>query len=134
MMEKLDLGRSNLRKFGIIMGVAFIAISGIIFLKHRHFPLWGLISSGLFFIAAFTFPLALKPIYITWMKLAFVLAWVNTRLILTIIFYLVFTPIGLILKLFKVDLLEKKMDKKASTYWKSKEEVKFDPSLYERQF
>ena len=51
------------------------------------------------------------------------LGWINTRLILFIIFYLVFTPIGLVMRLFGVDLLDKKIDKNKNSYWRRKEKV-----------
>lgn len=116
------------------MGAAFFVISGIIFIKHKHIPAPIILISGGFFLSAFLLPAVLKPVYIFWMKLAFVLSWINTRLILIIMFYLVFTPIGLIIKLLKVDLLDKKIDKKKDSYWLKKEKVVFNPLNYERQF
>jgi uncharacterized protein involved in cysteine biosynthesis len=68
------------------------------------------------------------------MKLAFVLAWINTRLILWIIFYLVFTPIGLVMRLLGVDLLARKIEKNKDTYWIKKEKSGFEPKDYARQF
>ena len=47
-------------------------------------------------------------------------------------FYLIFTPIGLVMKLFRIDLLERK--KREGTYWKKKEKVDFNPLNYERRF
>jgi len=73
----------------------------------------------------------LKPVYIAWMKFVYLFGWVNTRLMLIIIFYLVFTPIGLVMRLCGVDPLERKINKKEKSYWKKKELSK--PN-YERQF
>jgi hypothetical protein len=133
-MEKLNLDKSNLKKFGITMGFAFLIISVIVFIRHRHSPLYALIISIIFFILSFIGTLILKPVYIFWMKLAFVLGWINTRLILTILFYLIFTPIGICLRLFKADLLERKIDNKIESYWLKKEGAAFKPADYERQF
>ena len=72
----------------------------------------------------------LKPVYDIWMKFAAVLAWVNTRIILIVMFYLVFTPIGLIMKLFGSDQLGLRMEKEKESYW-----IKKDGKVnYERQF
>lgn len=68
------------------------------------------------------------------MRFALVLSWVNTRLILLIIFYLIFTPIGLAMRLFGIDLLERKSDKNKKSYWKKKEKKSFSRLDYERQF
>jgi len=76
-------------------------------------------------------PLWLRSVYAAWMKFAFLLAWVNTRLILVIIFYLVFTPLGLLMRLCGADPLERKINKKAGSYWKKRGLT--EPS-YERQF
>jgi hypothetical protein len=92
------------------------------------------VISGLFFILAFIAPGLLKPIYIFWMRLAFVLSWINTRLILSIIFYLIFTPVGLGMRLFGVDLLDRKIEKNKDSYWINKEKKEFNARDYERQF
>jgi len=121
----------SLRKFGITLGVAFVAISGLIYLKRQYFSLPLLIVALAFLASALTIPNALKPVYIIWMKLASVLSWINTRLILCLIFYLVFMPIGLVLRLCGKDLLDRKIQKESNSYWKKKETA---PANYERQF
>jgi hypothetical protein len=133
-MESLNLHRQNLKKFGVTMGGVFFAISLIILFRHKHSPLVTSALSFIFFVFGFIKPQLLKPVYIIWMKLAFVLGWVNTRLILMIIFYLVFTPIGLIMRLFGSDLVDRKIDKSRSSYWREKETKGFNPQDYERQF
>jgi multisubunit Na+/H+ antiporter MnhG subunit len=85
----------------------------------------------LFFSAALSAPYLLKGLYITWMHIAFILTWINTKIILAIIFYIIFTPIGLFMRLLKFDLLERK--KSQDTYWKQKDKP-FDPLNYERRF
>jgi len=47
-------------------------------------------------------------------------------------FYLVFTPVGLAMRLFRIDLLERNKNKES--YWKKKEKVDFNPLNYERRF
>ena len=73
----------------------------------------------------------LKSAYTFWMKLSFIIAWINTRLILIIIFYLIITPIGFAMRLFGVDLLDRKIDKNRLSYWKNK--ITHD-LYYERRF
>jgi len=133
-MDKLKLGKKSLRQFGITMAIAFLIITLIIFIRHKYSVIPAFIISAIFLILAFTLPALLKPIYILWMRMAFVLGWINTRLILFILFYLVFTPIGLVMRLFRVDLLDKKIDKNKDSYWRKKEKIEFNPSNYERQF
>jgi hypothetical protein len=133
-MEKLKCDAQSLRKFGFTMAVAFTVISVLVFLKHRH-PVW--IFSGLsvaFLLLGLAVPAWLKPVYIIWMYLAQVLAWINTRIILAAMFYLVITPIGLCMRLFGADLLDIRIEKERKTYWKEAAQKDFQPSDYERQF
>jgi len=130
-MEKLNLNRKALKNFGITMGIVFLLIALLVFVKHKHIPLPLISVSVVFFTLGFAFPGFLKYVYIIWMKLASILGWLNARLILCIIFYLVFTPVGLIMKLCKIDLLDRKIDNKTS-YWIKK--ITHKSSNYERQF
>lgn len=133
-MEELDLTKKNLKKFGITMGTVLFAVTIFIMIRHKHSILPTLALSVLFFLSALFIPNILKPLYMFWMRLAFILSWINTRLILIVIFYLIFTPMGLLIRLFRKDLLERKIYRHNSSYWKKKEEPVFDRSTYERQF
>ncbi len=133
-MDEINLGKKSLKKFGITMGIAFLVITFVILIRARHNVIPALAVSLAFFISASLFPSVLKPIYILWMKLAFVLGWINARLILIIIFYLLFTPIGLIMRLFRADLLDRKIEKNKDSYWKRREKKAFNPVDYERLF
>ncbi len=133
-MEKLSLDKKTLRKFGITMGVAFFIIALVILARHKHNPLPVLLISVAWFISAFIIPVLLKPLYIMWMKFAFILSWINTRIILFIIFYLLFTPIGITMRLFGIDLLKRKIDKNNDSYWQEAIKKCLNRKDYERQF
>jgi predicted membrane protein len=132
-MQRLDLSKRNLRKFGITMGVAFFVLGLIILVRHKH-PLFSFLISAAFFLLATFLPVVLKPIFIVWMKFALILSWFNTRLILTIAFSLIFTPIGLLMRLFGKDPLDRKIEKNKESYWKKKESREAESLNYERQF
>ena len=85
-------------------------------------------------ILAFFAPIILKPIFIVITKVGSALGWVNTRIILGIIFYLIFTPIGLISKLIGKDFLEERIDKDAKSYWVTKDAAAFTKGQFEQQF
>jgi hypothetical protein len=133
-MGSLSFDIKTLRKFGITMGIAFLVITFLILIKHRYSIMPAIIISAVFFVMALLLPLVLKPVYIAWMRFAYVLGWINTRLILAIMFYLIFTPIGLALRLLRKDLLERKKGEGELSYWKKKEARVFNPADYERQF
>jgi len=134
-MENLDLSKNNLRKFGITMAIAILVFAGLVFwLKHKIILRPALYCSLTFLSLAIILPVVLKPVYIVWMKFAHILGWINTRLIVFIIFYLIFAPMGIIMRLLGKDLLERKMGIKMPTYWHKKEAVPFNRQDYERKF
>jgi len=82
-----------------------------------------------FLIAAIVAPRALDPIYRAWMILGEALAWVNTRVILTLIFFLVVTPIGLLMRLFGRSPIERR--RSGWSYW---DDVSYRERHLEKQF
>jgi hypothetical protein len=131
-MIKVQTDSAALKRFGIYMGLIALIVSCVFFLKCRYSSaIFSFLAFLLFFSAALLTPYLLKGLYIAWMHIAFILAWVNTKIILAVVFYIIFTPIGLLMKLLKFDLLERK--KKQETYWKQKDRL-FNPLYYERRF
>lgn len=63
----------------------------------------------------------LRPIYDAWMRFARVLGWVNTRLILAVVFFTMFVAYRFLLLLFRKDPLRRKLDPDAPSYWSEKE-------------
>ena len=68
------------------------------------------------------------------MKFAESLGWINTRIILSIIFYLIFTPYGLVARLLGKDLLDLKWKRRADSYWQPAKEPDEDKKRYERMY
>ncbi|EFK96266.1 conserved hypothetical protein, membrane [sediment metagenome] len=91
---------------------------------------------GAFAVLGLALPAVIKPVFRLWMKIAGALGWLNTRLLLSIVFFTVFTPVGLVARLFRIDWLDRKFPKPdAPTYWKDHRDLtegREDP--YERQF
>lgn len=134
-MEKLNPDKQKLKKFGITMAAALSVIAGMLFLRHKPAALPYLFTASFaFFLLSLIVPGVLKPAYIVWMKLALGLSFINTRIILSAAFYLLFTPIGLVIRLLGIDPLERKIEKDRDSYWKKKQAVEFKPAEYERQF
>ena len=129
-MYKINTDKKTLKKFALTMFIALTLIATFLLIKHKNGYLW-LYSAGILFLFAGIFTVnLLKPVYTGWMKLAFILSWFNTRLILFLMFYLIFTPIGFIMRLFGMDQLERKLEKQKVSYWVKKEKK----TNYERQF
>jgi len=72
--------------------------------------------------------------YLIWMRGVSCIGAIVTTLMMLILFYLVFSPVGLLLRLLKKDILHLKRDPQKETYWIDRPEEKFDRARYERQF
>ena len=132
--DRIDASRREVRKFGFLFSAICALIGGYLLYASGEIWWWFFGGSVAFLLSALFLYSVLKPVYIAWMKFAQVLAWINTRIILGIAFYLIVTPMGLLLRLFGKDLLDQKIDRTATTYWKEREKKPFGPERYERLF
>ena len=132
MIEHIDTSPQRVKKFGLLFGVIALLLTGYLLYKGSGSWVWTAAAAVFFFVTGLVVRPVLKPLYIGWMAFAFVLGWVNTRLLLGIFFYLVITPVGIVLRITGKDLLDKKIDRNAGTYWKMRERKPFEPSRYER--
>lgn len=110
----------ELRKYGFAMAALFAAIFGVAapLLRSVPVPYWPWIVALVFALAAAVKPSVLKPVHAAWMKLGHVLGAVNSRIILTAVYFLVVVPYGLVLKAFGHDPLSLRKDARATTYRK----------------
>ncbi len=74
-----------------------------------------------------------KPLYLAWTYAVYPLGWVVSHLLLAIVYYLVLTPIGLILRLSGRDAATRRFDPDAKTYWIKRQPV-HDPARYFKRF
>lgn len=118
-MEPL-VDKSQLRKFGLILSFGLIGLFGVGLphLKAHPIPSWPYILGGIILIPTLIQPLWLKVIYGPWMKLGAILGWFNTRLILGILFFVLVTPMGIIMRLRKKDPMQRSFDKNLNSYRK----------------
>jgi lysylphosphatidylglycerol synthetase-like protein (DUF2156 family) len=130
-----EITKKEIRTFGIGLAVILAVIGSLLFYKHGHPKyLWLYGVSGILLLMALAAPNLLAPIYRGWSKVAHVIGWFNTRLLLALIYYTMFTPIGLLSKLFRKDLLDCKWEPQATTYWIERETNQQSRQNYERQF
>ncbi len=135
MLKNQPTTKKQLRTFGIALSV-FLAITGLInFLKGNiTFYQWLLGVAIFIFLITITASIVIKPVYRAAIFFAHILGWINTRLILGIIFYFVFTPISIIFKIIKNDPLDRKFDKQAKTYWNTNLPKIANKEQYLKQF
>jgi hypothetical protein len=124
----------EVRKFGITFSILALGFAAFCF--YRENTLWTVfLGVSAFFILTglWGYPV-LKPVYVGWMTFAFALGWVNSRIILSLVFCLVFTPAGLILRLLGKDPLGLRFDRQATTYWVMRKPQDFSKKRYEQLF
>ena len=131
-IKKIKSGKKQLREFGIVMGVFFGILGGLLFWRHRHY-LWAVSASSFFFAFGFFLPQALKPLQKAWMALAVLIGFVMSRVILTVLFFLVLSPLALVSRLFGKIYLDLAFRKSGPTYW-SEVPTKKENEYYEHQY
>lgn len=107
----------DLRSFGLLVGGIFCVI-GLWPLVFRGEPmrLWGIGIGGVLVLLGGILPRALAPVHKGWMWIGHVLGWINTRILLGIVFYGLVTPIGLIFRMMGKDTMRQAFSESSSTY------------------
>lgn len=132
-LKSIKSGKSDLRQFGISIGIILMIIAGFLFWKEKDTFQIFLTCGIVLCVLGVVIPIILKPIYLPWMIFATFLGWIMTRLILSLLFYIIFTLIGVILRLFGKQFLELKWNRQNNTYWNYRS-VKPERESYEKQF
>lgn len=117
--------KQELRKFGLVLAAGLVLIFGLFlpWLAENPWPRWPWIAAAVFTGTALVLPQILKPLFRLWMKIGHVLGWINTRIILGTIFFVLFAPIALILRLLGKDFMNRRMDASVTTYRKESEKL-----------
>jgi hypothetical protein len=114
------MSKQELRNFGFMIAAFVATVFGLLlpWLFTHAAPTWPWIVSGVFSFFALLLPSLLLPIYKGWMVIGNVLGWVNTRIILGILFYVLFFPIGLGMKLLGKDPMARKINRTKDTSYR----------------
>lgn len=125
----------TIRSFAHAVGGVLIALTGLASYKHSGLAYPALGGTGLgLLVLAYTVPALLDPVEKAWMKFAHVLGTVMTTLILTVLFVLIVTPQGVVMRLFGSDPLKRKLDPDAESYYDEAPEHLKNLKHFERQF
>ena len=114
---------SSNRSFGIVFFVVFIIISFYPLINNNDFKLWSLIISLIFLILGLLNSKILTPLNKIWFKFGLFLGKIISPIVMGVIFFLVVTPIGILMRLLKKDLLNLKMND-GKSYWIEKTDPK----------
>ncbi|MDZ7267930.1 MAG: SxtJ family membrane protein [candidate division KSB1 bacterium] len=133
-IRQLAVTPARLKVFGLTVGLLLLLLAAYWFWREKA-------GAGYFLLAAVTFagvgmlaPRRLAPVYRGWMALALAMGFVMTRVILTLLYLGLFTPIGLLARLLGKDLLQQRWEPHAQTYWVRRTPGEFKPEAAEKMF
>jgi len=133
MAEKKSENRI-LREFGLTVGIAFAVLGALLFWRGRAHYVYFAYLAAAFILAGLIVPRILKPVRKGWMTAAAGMGWVMTRVILTVLFFGVFTPIGFIARLAGKKFLQLAIEPPSESYWVKRDPSASEPETFERQF
>jgi hypothetical protein len=125
--------RKQLRSFGLILAAGFLVVAmWPMVMRGQPLRSWALTISLLFGLGGLVVPGALRWPYRIWMAIGYVLGWINSKIILGSLFYVMFTPVRLILLAVGHDPMNRGFDGASPTYRVTR--VRRPPSHMKHQF
>jgi hypothetical protein len=128
-----ELPRRTITSFALVVSGALLAIAA--YQRWRGAEPWVVMTlvaiAAVLSLLSAVAPAALRPVYRVWMRIGEALGWLNTRILLTLVFFLVVTPIGLVMRLFgRSPIATAKRD----SYWTDVEPHSYGDRHVEKQF
>lgn len=119
------LDSKGLRQFGLVTGSIVALLFGLFFpwLLESPIPVWPWIVAGVLGIWALLFPDSLKPVYRGWMAFGLLLSRITTPVIMGAVFFLLFVPIALVMRLAGRDTMARRFATNSKTYRVSSEKA-----------
>lgn len=103
------------RKFGLTVGAAFLVLAGIMLWRHHEIPMWIFGALGvLLVLGGLLVPGRMGPVYRGWMKFGLALSKITTPIIMGLMYFLVFAPMGFLRRTFGTSPMERPA---GETYW-----------------
>jgi hypothetical protein len=112
-----DITSKQLRSFGITVGGIFGLIGLWPAIFRNEDPRWWVVGvAGCLLIPAFVIPKSLFWVHKGWMTVGHVMGWINTRIILGVVFYVVVTPMGMLRRLLGKDPMGRQLRADLDSY------------------
>ena len=133
-IKNIKSGKKELKEFGITLSIVFGLFGTLLWWRHKPYFCYLFYASAFFGLFGLPLPTVLKPIQKIWMTIGLLMGFVMTKVILSVLFYLVITPISIICRLLGKDILDLKIDKNKKSYWIKREKSIINKSRYEKQY
>jgi multisubunit Na+/H+ antiporter MnhG subunit len=106
------------RKFGYTVAIALLVLAVFrIFIRHKQGWWVAFAIAVILLLFSLLKPVLLNPLRLVWDKLGHILGTINTYVLLTLFYFLILSPLGMIMRLFGKDILKIKWLKNKDTYW-----------------
>lgn len=129
-----EIEGSSDRSFGLVFAAVFAIVGGLPLLHSGSPRWWSFGVAAAFAVVALAIPSILAVPNRLWMKFGLLLAKIVSPIALGILFYLVFTPIGLLMRMSGKDPMRLKADPNAKSYWIDREPPGPPPQSMNNQF
>lgn len=133
-LRSITCTTANLRGFSYVISAALIAVGLYRWWSTGNLEPGWLIGSGLFLAIGILAPGILKPLYLVWMGFAVIMGNIMTVIILGILYYLVVTPTGLLMRLRSKDALNRNREPQTASYWIDRRRNQWIPKQTETQY
>ena len=132
--RKHEVKGSSDRSFGIVFAVIFLIIGCAPLLSSGAPRLWSLVVAAVLLMLALIYPKSLAVPNRLWQKFGLLLNKIVTPIVMGVMFYLIFTPFGLVMRLFGKDLLSLRLVSQAKSYWIERDPAGPAPETMKLQF
>ncbi len=133
-LKELKTGKRELRNFGLLVGGIFAVLGAWFLYRGKPVGPWFLGVGTPLIVLGLIAPAVLRHAYLAWMTLALILGLVVSTVLLTVFYFLVMTPIGLIARIAGKDFMTRRLDKTAKSYWIERKVEAVPVTRYEEQF
>jgi hypothetical protein len=124
MLNKSKIKISSNRNFGLIFFFVFLIVGLWPLLNEGSSRFWSIVIAVIFLILGLLNSKLLTPLNKLWFKFGLFLGSIVSPIVMGIVFFLVITPTGFIMKIMNKDLLNKKYDNKKKSYWINRAKTK----------
>jgi hypothetical protein len=116
-MNEAKIGKSQLRSFALIVAAGFGVIGVLpLVIRGQSVRWWAVVIAAAMLLTGLILPQVLRPVFKVWMFVGAILGWINTRVILCLLYYGLIVPIGIARRLTGKDSMLRSFDRGVSSY------------------
>lgn len=133
-IEHLTVKVGSERNFGLVFAAAFTVIAFLPLLHGESVRLWSIVVAAIFLAIAIVYPRILRPLNLLWFKFGMLLGKIVAPIVISAVFFVIVTPMALIMKLLGKDPLSRKREPDAATYWSTRDKQADAAASMKNQF